>query len=112
MLAFHVVDEIQQAAEELGHEELYAFALILGQKCNYLGYAIATSTALLNRVTSYFDMGYRYRGSLRLTDVEAIGAWLKWANPAVVDIYGQGGHNNFLNEFAMMQRLNADIQRA
>jgi hypothetical protein len=176
MLASAVVDAILNASQTIGHEKPYAFALIQGQQCGYLGYAIATHSALVNTVNSYLGKGYRYNGMLHLNDGEAIKSWLKWANPddgwyyfdfenqaamndfllgfhgdddslrsgciaelkkvslehptasitlgvtygedpedfrrSVVDIYGQRGHNNFLDEFSMMQRLGADIKRA
>lgn len=100
MLASIVVDAFLMATETIGHEQPYAFALVQGQQCNYLGYAIATSSALSITARSYLDAGYHYSGSLRLTDAEAIHSWLKWANP------DDGWHCfDFQNEIAIQSFL-------
>ncbi len=42
MIAQTIADELRRTAAELSSEEPYAFTLIQGQLCNYLGYADAT----------------------------------------------------------------------
>ncbi len=41
MIAQTIADELRRTAADLGSEGLYAFTLIQGQQCNYLGYAVA-----------------------------------------------------------------------
>ena len=81
MIALTIVDELQRTANDLGTEEPYAFTLIQGQQCNYLGYAIATAASLTATAAKYIAKGYRYHGSRRMADADAIRAWLRWANP-------------------------------
>ena len=60
MIALTIADELRRTATDLGSEEPYAFTLIQGQQCNYLGYAVATAAALTATVAKYIDKGYRY----------------------------------------------------
>ena len=76
-----VIDELRRTVLNFEHEAPYAFALIQGQQCNYLGYAVATSMALAETVQQYINSGYRYHGTQALSDSVAIRTWLKWANP-------------------------------
>lgn len=174
MIASIIIDELYKTELIYRHEEPYAFALLLGQQCNYLGYAVATSEALAKTVENYIELGYRYQGVQQISDEEAIRTWLKWANPddgwhyrdfggnaavrryldihtgddlqlrnscleqlksvitqyetdltlgvtygedpkdyrdSVIQIYGQAGHKNFVEEYQAMWRLDADICR-
>jgi len=81
MISFTIVDELQRSVTDLEQEEPYAFTLIQGQQCSYLGYAVATAAALSTTVCRYISKGYRYHGTRDLSDAEAIRAWLRWANP-------------------------------
>lgn len=81
MIALPIADELRRTANDLGSEEPYALTLIQGQQCNYLGYAVATAAALTATVAKYIAKGYRYHGSRKLADADAIRAWLRWANP-------------------------------
>ncbi len=81
MIAQTIADELRRTAADLGSEGLYAFTLIQGQQCNYLGYAVATETALTATTARYIAKGYRYHGRRKLADADAIRAWLRWANP-------------------------------
>ncbi len=46
MIAQTIADELRRTAADLGSAGLYAFTLIQGQQCNYLGYAVATEAAI------------------------------------------------------------------
>ncbi len=81
MIAQTIADELRRTAAELSSEEPYAFTLIQGQLCNYLGYAVATEAALTAITAKYIAKGYRYLGRRKLADADAIRAWLRWANP-------------------------------
>jgi hypothetical protein len=100
MIALTIIDELRRTATELDTEEPYAFTLIQGQRCNYLGYAVATAAALTDTVAKYIAQGYRYRGSRKLADEDAIRAWLLWANPDdgwhYRDFYNSGTIQRFL----------------
>ncbi len=63
------------------HEDAYAFAYLVGQQCNYLGFAVATESGLCSTVNSYKNLGYRYKGDKSFSDDEAISMMLRWANP-------------------------------
>ncbi len=80
MIELAIADELRRTATDLGSEEPYAFTLIQGQQCNYLGYAVATGAALTAIVAKYIAKGYRYHGRRKITDADAIRAWLRWAN--------------------------------
>ena len=81
MIALTIADELRRTATDLDSEEPYAFTLIQGQQCNYLGYAVATEETLTATVAQYIAKGYRYHGNRKLADADAIRAWLRWANP-------------------------------
>lgn len=81
MIALPIGHELRRTVADLGHEEPYALALIQGQQCNYLGYAVATAVALSATVAKYISKGYRYHGTRDISDADAIRAWLRWANP-------------------------------
>ncbi|KAI9134620.1 hypothetical protein [Acaryochloris sp. CCMEE 5410] len=93
MIASIIVDELCKTELTYCHERPYAFALLLGQQCNYLGYAIATSDSLAKTVENYIELGYRYQGVQKMSDEEAIRTWLKWANPDDGWHYGDFGGN-------------------
>lgn len=64
-------------------ESPYAFAIILGQCGDYLGYAVATEEGLSRIAAEYAARGYRYRGPGwdEFDNQERLAAWLRWANP-------------------------------
>ncbi len=62
MIAQTIADDCEGTADDLGSEDLYAFTLIQGQRCNYLGYAVATEAALTATTARYIAKGYRYHG--------------------------------------------------
>lgn len=64
-------------------ESIYAFALILGQRGNYLGFAIATEEGLQRVAANYFESGYRYKGaSWQVIDHhKELAVYLRWSHP-------------------------------
>lgn len=98
MIASLIVDELRNTNLTYRCEEPYAFSLIQGQQCNYLGYAVATSLALAKTIEKYIELGYRYRGVQALSDAEAIRIWMKWANP------DDGWHYGDFNDYAAAQK--------
>jgi hypothetical protein len=97
MIASPIVDELRRIVSVLGHEEPYAFSLIQGQRCSYLGYAVATAAALSATVDRYVSMGYRYHGARHISDADAIRDWLRWANP------DDGWHYRDFNDLQTIQ---------
>lgn len=81
MIARSIAHELMETATYLGSEKPYAFALIQGQRCNYLGYAVATESALTATVAKYIQNGYRYNGDRDFADADAVRAMLRWSNP-------------------------------
>lgn len=81
MIALTIAYELTESVTCLGSEEPYAFALIQGQRCNYLGYAVATESALTATVAKYIANGYRYHGDRNFADADAIRTLLRWSNP-------------------------------
>ena len=64
-------------------ERPYGLAIITGQMCNYLGFAVATEEGLARTAHKYADLGYRYRAwEWENYDLEEkLRIWLRWANP-------------------------------
>jgi hypothetical protein len=64
-------------------ETPYAFAIIMGQCSDYLGYAVATEEGLHRLAQKYAVAGYRYRGPEweDSDDRDRLAEWLRWANP-------------------------------
>ena len=78
-----VVEALAEFRRAVTDESPYAFAIILGQCGQYLGYAVATEEGL-RRVAAEYDLkGYRYRGSEweNFDNQERVAAWLRWSNP-------------------------------
>lgn len=48
------------SVKAVGVETPYAYALVLGQVGNWLGYAVATEEGLRRVAQRYHDLGYRY----------------------------------------------------
>jgi hypothetical protein len=78
-----VIGSLAEFRRQIPDESPYAFALILGQCGNYLGYAVATEEGLRRVASNYAAMGYRYRGREweKFDNQERLAAWLRWANP-------------------------------
>ncbi len=111
MIELAIADEMQRTATELGSEEPYAFTLIQGQRCNYLGYAVATEAALTATVAKYIATGYRCQGRHKISDADAIRAWLCWANPDEGWHYRDFGDSNSIQRFLTMHDYDDDSLR-
>ena len=99
MIELPIAHELRRTVTDLGHEEPYALALIQGQQCNYLGYAVATAVALSATVNRYIAKGYRYHGMRDISDADAIRAWLRWANPDDGWHYGDFDDSDTIQRF-------------
>ncbi|WP_165068841.1 DUF4303 domain-containing protein [Paludisphaera rhizosphaerae] len=78
-----IVEEFRDFRQRYPDETPYAFALILGQVGNWLGYSVATEQGLRRVAADYYVKGYRYQGHAweAFDDLEKLSAWLRWANP-------------------------------
>jgi hypothetical protein len=78
-----VVGALAEFRRQLPDESPYAFAIILDQCGNYLGYAVATEEGLRRVAAKYAAMGYCYQGPewAEVDNQERFAAWLRWANP-------------------------------
>jgi hypothetical protein len=76
-------------------ESPYAFAIIMGQSGDYLGYAVATEEGLHRVAEKYALAGYRYRGPEwdDSNDRDRLAEWLRWANPDDGWCYGDFADN-------------------
>ena len=71
------------SVKAVGVETPYAYALLLGQVGNRLGYAVATEEGLRRVAQRYHDLGYRYADEEcdEAETVDRLATWMRWGNP-------------------------------
>jgi len=104
-----VVGAFQEFRDTNPFESPYAFAIILGQVGNYLGYASATEEGLRRTALEYQRLGYRYQSWAHeeCDQLEKLAAWLRWANPDDGWRYGE-----FPSRFQVQPGLHALVAAA
>ena len=78
-----IVGALAEFRRRVPDESPYAFAIILGQCGDYLGYAVATEEGLRWVAAEYAARGYRDQGcgGEERDNLERLAEWLRWANP-------------------------------
>lgn len=78
-----VIASFSRFVREHPTERPYGLAIITGQSCNYLGFAVATEEGLARAAKEYAECGYCYDAhEWEDYDLEEkLRIWLRWANP-------------------------------
>lgn len=92
------------SVKAVGVETPYAYALVLGQVGNWLGYAVATEEGLRRVAQRYHDLGYRYADDEcdEAETIDLFTTWMRWSNP---------DDGWFINDFPESSGILATLER-
>jgi hypothetical protein len=103
-----ILGAIQEFRQEKPQEAPYGFAIIEGQRGDYLGYAVATEEGLRRVAARYESSGWRYQPPWdweNFDNCEKLAIHFRWANPDDGWYYG-----DFPERFNVQQHLKSLVE--